>query len=81
MCNAPIDLAPLVISIIYFLYAFIQAIITVRLMNEKSAPGLMFTIAFVMAPLATGVAIIQGAINFTCFLLNVGRAPNNKIVP
>ncbi len=72
MCGAPLiaqDLFPF----IYLAYAFFQGIIVVRLMNEKTAPGLMLFLAFVAAPLVTGLLILTGCSRFTKFLLNVGR--------
>lgn len=80
MCEAP-NIAPLALGMIYFLYAFIQSIVVVRLMNETCAPGLMMVLCIIGAPLVSGLLLITIFGNFTKFLLNVGRKPNNRIVP
>jgi hypothetical protein len=72
MCET-LNIAPNLVPVIYFLYAFIQGIIIVRAMDETCAPGLMLTICIVTAPLATGLIVLTGFINFTKYLLNVGR--------
>jgi uncharacterized membrane protein YqhA len=73
VCDAPINLAPLAVGAIYFLYAFVQGIIIVRLMDETCAPGLMLFLCLVGAPLVTGLLLLTGFSRFTKFLLNVGR--------
>lgn len=80
MCETP-NIAANLFPVIYFAYAFIQAIITVRIMDEKSAPGLMIFLCIVAAPLVSGLLFMAGCSRFTKFLLNVGRKPDNRIIP
>lgn len=63
----------------YFVVALLQAIVLVRCMNEKSAPGLMLFLGTLFAPLVTFGFMLAFLNKGIEFLLNVGRAPNDRI--
>jgi hypothetical protein len=63
----------------YFVVAFLQAIVLVRVMNEKCAPGLMLFLATLFAPLVTFGFILAFLNKGVNFLLNVGRKSEDRI--
>lgn len=57
----------------YIFYAFVQGILVVRGVNEKTVPGFLMIVCLIGAPIVSGIVAINYAVIAFKFLITVGK--------